>query len=92
MHFGYQISGLWLSRFIFSSALLAWMWLIYYLSSLSYTGIETIWSAPPAQVTWAPESMGDRSVQGHLAIFAVLALLAQAAIRSWKPSNAQLLR
>ncbi len=36
--------------------------------------------------------MGDRNIQGHLAIFAVLAWLAQAAIRCWKTGNANLFR
>ena len=92
MLFRYRISGLWLRRFVCSSALLAWMLLIYYLSSLSYTGIETIWSLPPAQVMSVMESVGDRNVQGHLAIYAVLALLAQATIQSWKAGNGHLFR
>ena len=92
MLLSHQISRLWLSRFVFSSALLAWMLLIYYLSSLPYTGIETIWTVTPEQVTRVPESMGDRNIIGHLAIFAVLAWLAQAAIQSWNAGNAHLFR
>ncbi len=92
MLFSYRISGHWLLRIVFSSALLAWMLLIYYLSSLPYTSIETIWSVPPEEVTWVSGSMGDRSIQGHLAIFAVLAWLARAAIQCWNAGNVYLLR
>ena len=66
--------GRWCWRLCFSSAVLTWMALIFYLSSLSY---EEIQSGYMAKVELP-------SVEGHLILYGVLAWLALATLHTYR--------
>ena len=68
-------------RLGFVAASLAWMGMIFYLSSLSKDDADRALESPI--VSW----LGPlESYAAHLALYGVLASLIQASIRSWKPA------
>jgi VanZ family protein len=71
---------LWISRIAFSGATLAWMGLIFYLSSLSQAEASKPLESPV--VSWLGVL---RSYAAHAVLYGVLAALAQMSLWGWKP-------
>ena len=77
----------WLLRLTLAGASLAWMGLIFHLSSLSQDDAGRLLESPI--VSW----LGPlRSYAAHLALYGVLASLVQGSIRSWTPGTGYQLR
>ncbi|HJN86004.1 MAG: VanZ family protein [Dehalococcoidia bacterium] len=73
----------WLCRVAASSAVLAWMGLIFYLSSLSQAEVTRPLESPT--VAW----MGVlQSYAAHLVLYGVLCCLTMASVGSWKSAGA----
>ena len=70
---------LWVSRIMFSGATLAWMGLIFYLSSLSQAEASQPLESPV--VSWLGVL---RSYAAHAVLYGVLASLAQMSLWGWK--------
>ena len=68
----------------FSSATLAWMLLIFYLSSLTEEEVGSALSAPPESVTSIIGGTEDQSVPAHLLLYFVLVWMALSALQSWR--------
>ena len=68
----------------FSSATLAWMLLIFYLSSLTDEEVGSALSAPPESVTSMIGGTEDQSVPAHLLLYIVLVWMALSALQSWR--------
>ena len=77
----------WLLRLSFAGASLAWMGLIFYLSSLSQDDAGRPLESPV--VSWLGVL---RSYAAHLVLYGILASLVQASIRSWTPASSYQLR
>ena len=76
-----RINSVWLRRLAFTVAVVLWMGLIYYLSSLSHREVAELQHLPSEA---SPRANLLRQVAGHLFLYAVLAVLLQATLWSWK--------
>ena len=83
------ILGRWTWRIGVSSALLAWLILIFYLSSLSDEVIAAAGALPSDSIPALSGKEATRNVVGHLVLYGVLALLVQSTFRSWQNSSAR---
>ncbi|MCH7721363.1 MAG: VanZ family protein [Planctomycetes bacterium] len=70
----------WLWRLTSSTAVLAWMGLIFYLSSLSQSEVSRPLESPA--ISWLGVL---RSYAAHVVLYGVLACLLQASLWRWKP-------
>jgi VanZ family protein len=73
-------SVLWAARLALSGATIAWMALIFYLSSLSQAEVSQPLESPV--ISWLGVL---RSYAAHIVLYGVLASLAQASLWAWKP-------
>ena len=76
-----RIDSRWLCRLGFTVAVVLWMGLIYYFSSLSQREVEALQPSAGGAYSWANVL---RPVAGHLFLYAVLAALLLAGLWSWK--------
>ena len=81
-----RINSRWLCRVGFTVAVLLWMGLIFYLSSLSQREVETLQPTPGGASSWVNVL---RPIAGHLFLYAVLAALLQAGLWSWRRGAAR---
>ena len=76
--------GRWFWRFLFSSAVVAWMSYIFHLSSLTYEEVRSGGALPLDSASSV--SSGMSSLDAHLLLYAVLAALALGTLQTYKKS------
>ena len=77
-----RVLGGWFWRVCFSSAVLTWMVLIFYLSSLSYEEIESGHTLKAVPISAFDNGMP--SIEGHLILYGVLGWLALATLYTYR--------
>ena len=77
---GYSVLISWIWRIAMSGATLAWMGLIFYLSSLSQAEVSRPLETPA--IAWLGML---RSYAAHVVLYGILASLVQASLWGWKP-------
>ena len=75
-----QTTVLWVARLSLSGATIAWMALIFYLSSLSQAEVSQPLESPV--ISWLGVL---RSYAAHIVLYGILAFLAQVSLWAWKP-------
>lgn len=81
--------GRWTWRIGVSSALLTWLFLIFYLSSLSDEDIAAAVLLPSDSIASLIGKEETRKVAGHLVLYGVLAFLVQSVFRGWLDCSAR---
>ena len=88
-----QPSLIWTQRLAWTSVTLAWMLIIYWLSTLSNQQIESVQAVSVGAIPAFHTGTGHGSIPaansvGHLFLYGVLACLAQSTLRAWRFFNA----